>query len=190
MQCQTRVHDCQSVARVTAAGRQHTDRLIALAVVVALSVPGAAAAADAHTGVQAEHGEMVLLRDVSARHAYRPMPPGIALIVDPSPRTEINNILGTGELSDDEYASLGASPSLAPARPVTMVEKVTARGINGSIGSLGSDTGALGRGGMAQSIGGHVGAVGNATRGIADQVNGALSQLPLMTQPAAGAPGG
>lgn len=55
-----------------------------------------ARAADAHIGVHPEKGEMVLLRDVSPRAAYRPAPPGIALIVDPKPNREIHDSLGTG----------------------------------------------------------------------------------------------
>lgn len=190
MQGPTQLHNGQSMVGVTNATPCRPGRLLTFAVVAALSLPGAATAADAHTGVVAEHGEMVLLRDVSTRHAYGPMPPGIAIIVDSSPRTEINNMLGTGELSDDEYASLGATPNLGAAPSTTMVEKVTARGINGSLGSLGSDAGAFGHGGVTQPIGVHVGAVGTATRGIADQVTGALSHVPGMTQPVPGVPGG
>ena len=54
-----------------------------------------ARAADAHIGVHPEKGEMVLLRDVSPRAAYRPAPPGIALIVDPKPNREIHGSLGS-----------------------------------------------------------------------------------------------
>ena len=76
-------------------------------------------AADAHVGVHPEKGEMVLLRDVSARPAYRPAPPGIALIVDPTPNREINGSLGTGEMSDEDIAVL-----LDPTRYTGLSEQV------------------------------------------------------------------
>ncbi len=73
------------------------------------AVPSAAASG-ARQGVKPAGGEMVLLRAVPARPAYRMAPPGMALIVDPSPKNELARALGTGaaaapgELSDDEYA--------------------------------------------------------------------------------------
>jgi len=111
---------------------------------IGAAVSQCALASGARQGVKAQPGEIVLLRDVSTRPAYRPAPPGMALIADPSPRKELGTALGAGgmsELSDDDYASMG----------------------------------------------GPMGAVGGATRGIGDQVRGALAQFPL-GQPAG--PGG
>lgn len=153
-----------------------------------LLAPGAAFAADAHQGVNAEPGELVLLRDVSARHAYRSPPPGMALIVNPSPKAEIDMMLGTGELSDAEYAALGAG-SPGP-RPITTVEQMTSRAIGGSLAGVTSHNGMLSGSGMTDALGGPMGAVGNVTRGVGDQVRGALSQFPLMSSPAAAPPGG
>ena len=65
----------------------------------------AAMASGARQGVKAQPGEIVLLRDVSTRPAYRMAPPGMALIADPSPRKELSSALGAGgmsELSDDD----------------------------------------------------------------------------------------
>ena len=83
-------------------------RLASLSAVAALLAPVASLAADAHIGVHADHGEMVLLRDVSARPAYRQAPLGIAVIVDPTPTRELQQTLGTGEMSDEDFAALSS----------------------------------------------------------------------------------
>ncbi|WP_251275829.1 hypothetical protein, partial [Enterobacter hormaechei] len=44
-----------------------------------LSIGAGASASGARQGVKAQAGEIVLLRDVSARPAYRMAPPGMAL---------------------------------------------------------------------------------------------------------------
>ena len=79
-------------------------------------------AADAHVGVHPERGEMVLLRDVNARLAYRPAPPGIALIVDPTPNREIDSALGTGEMSDAKTVASwqGLWDARTGSRPVSL----------------------------------------------------------------------
>src|SRR5690348_3971472 len=68
-------------------------RLLALrplAAMIALAgLPHAGHAADAHRAVDAKPGDIVLLRNVSTRPAARPAPPGMALMVSPSPRAEI-----------------------------------------------------------------------------------------------------
>ncbi|SJZ97484.1 hypothetical protein [Novilysobacter spongiicola] len=154
-----------------------------------------ASASGGRQGVHAVGGEMVILRDVSARPAYRPAPPGMALIVDPSPVNEINMMLGLGEMSDAEYAEIGAGsgPDLGPGghAPTTMVERVAGGAINGSLGRVTDRGGILSGTGMTGAMSAPMGAMGNTTRGIGDHVKGALSQFPLFTQPAtSGAPGG
>lgn len=156
----------------------------------------AAGASGARQGVKPAPGEMVLLRAVPARAAYRMAPPGQALIVDPSPKNELARALGTGapagagELSDDEYASLGAGMTGATTQSGggrTTVERVTGAAVSGNLRRLSGDEGALGStGGLAQAIGGPMGTVGNVTRGIGDQVRGALAQMPLIGGSAAG----
>lgn len=89
-----------------------------------LSVAMNAAGSGARQAVKAQPGEIVLLRDVSARPAYRMAPPGMALIADPKPQREIAAALGTragsgamDELSDEDYAGMGAghaAPASAP----------------------------------------------------------------------------
>ena len=81
---------------------------MAAALTALLAAPAVASAADAHVGVHPERGEMVLLRDVNARHAYREAPPSIALIVDPTPNDQLQGVLGQGEMSDDDFAALSS----------------------------------------------------------------------------------
>lgn len=156
---------------------------------VALVLPLAANASGARQGVKTQPGEIVLLRDVSARPAYRPAPPGMALIVDPSPKREVAQALGTSpgmdELSDDDYASLGSNTGAGmPRGGPTTIERVTEHSVNGTVGRV-THGGMLSGGQFSNTIGGSMGAVGNATRGIGDQVRGALAQFPL-GQPAGG----
>ena len=73
-------------------GKQQLQRGTALILLVIL-VPAGALASGARQGVQPRPGEMVLLRDVSTRPAYRPAPPGMALIADPSPQRELAGAL-------------------------------------------------------------------------------------------------
>jgi hypothetical protein len=142
-------------------------------------------AADAHMAVHPEKGEMVLLRDVNARPAYRPAPPGLALIVDPTPNRELDATLGTGELSDADFAQLSAGhQSEAPGGHGALPAQVTGRALQGSLGRATRPDGMLSGTGIVRSVGGATGAVTGATRGIGSTVTGALSHLPL---PAGGA---
>lgn len=142
-------------------------------------------AADAHTGVQAKPGDIVLLRNVSTRPAYRSAAPGMALIVDPSPRRELAHALGTDELSDADYADLDAASARGAGSAGSTVENLVGSTLGRSIG------GATGRNDAISGIGGSgmaapIGLVGRATGNIGNQVQGALSQLPGMTAPPTG----
>ncbi|OBU68402.1 hypothetical protein A9K58_06165 [Stenotrophomonas maltophilia] len=160
--------------------------------VVMLSVGAGAYASGARQGVKAQPGEIVLLRDVSARPAYRMAPPGMALIADPKPQREIAAALGPDaaargmdELSDEDYAGMGAGQAVSVAAPgSTTVERVTQQALGGTLGRSGDGV-------VGSSLGGAMsaplGAVGSSTRGIADTVRGALAQFPLQgTAPAGG----
>jgi hypothetical protein len=137
-----------------------------------LSTP--AIAADAHKAVEVQHGEIVVLRNVSARPAYRQAPPGMALIVNPSPRHELDGALNTGELSDGDYASLNATtPAGNRGTHDTTVGRVTRNALGGSVGAR-ADAG----NGFSHLIAAPTGGVGRATGGIGNQVQGALSLLP------------
>lgn len=148
-----------------------------LLALLALLPPQQARGADAHTAVHPVGGEFVLLRDVSARPAYRPAPPGMALIINPTPNREIDQSLGTGEMSDEEFAAM-SSGRQGPAS-VTMPQQMTDRALHGSLGRVTGDNGVLTGGSLSGSIGGVTGAVTGTTRGIAPTVTGALSQFPL-----------
>jgi len=156
--------------------------LLALAVLPAFQARGA----DAHTGIYPDPGEMVLLRDVNARHAYRPAPPSIALIADPTPNREIDQALGTGELSDEDFAALSSGQLDASGRPGPMPQQVTQQALQGSLGRAMGDNGALTGSGIARTVGGATGAITGATRGIAPTITGALSQLPMGGNPGTG----
>ena len=155
-----------------------TDRIV-LVLMLGSLLPTSVLAADAHLAVKAKPGDIVLLRNVSTRPAYRPAPPGMALMVDPSPRHEIARALGTEELSDADYASLGATPVQGSGHGSVVGQVVgdaigsTLNGGNGHLGVSGD--------GISNVVAGPLGAVGSTTRGIGDQVRGALSQLPGMT---------
>ena len=143
-------------------------------------------AADAHIGVHPERGEMVLLRDVNARHAYRQVPPGIALIVDPTPNREIEHSLGTGEMSDSEFAAMSAGQLVANGQAGSLPQQVTGRALQGSLGRVTGDGGMLSGNGIVRGVGGATGAITGATRGIGATVTGALSQFPTGTNPGTG----
>lgn len=155
-------------------------RLIALA--IALLPSAMAFAGDdlgARAGVKAKPGEIVLLRDVATRPAYRqPLSPGMALIVNPSPRQQIDNSLGLGhgELSDADVANLGATPRQGN----TAIGRVLDRALGTNLGHS-ANGGMVARNGVSNVVGGSTGSIGSATRGIGEQVTGALSQLPLST---------
>ena len=132
---------------------------------------GSAHAAGARAGVHPTPGEMVLLRDVSARHAVRQAPPGIGLIVDPTPNRQLMPSLPGGELSDADFLALDTGNQVQGAM----------RG-NGGIAAPVTHvlTGTLGA-----ATGGVSGMVTGATRGIGGHITGALSQMPF-AQPANG----
>lgn len=139
-------------------------------------------AADAHIGVHPAKGEMVLLRDVNARPAYRPAPPGIALIVDPKPNREIALMLGAGEMSDDEFASMSTGRVGVDGVQATLPEQIVGRAMQGSIGGMTGSHGGFGGDGVARAVGGVTGTLGGATRSIAPTITGALSQFPVGAQ--------
>lgn len=163
--------------------RFYRGRLVVLGALLAmLCLPASVLAADAHQAVKAKPGDIVILRNVATRPAYRPAPPGMALMVDPSPRHEIGRALGTEELSDADYASLDAT-SAQGVRGSTTVERVIGSALGGSLGGNGGRATNVAGNGVSNVVSGPLGAVGNTTRGIGDQVRGALSQLPGMTPP-------
>ena len=152
-------------------------RLLALrplaAMLALVGLPFAGHAADAHRAVDARPGDIVLLRTVSTRPAARPAPPGMALMVSPSPQPEILASLGSGELSDDDIAQLGATPS-----PTVQLQSTEGRVLEGMLVRGSGGTMVAGNS-VSSTVTAPTVAIGNATRGIGDQVQGALAQLPF-----------
>ena len=146
-----------------------------LSAAIALAWAPAGRAADAHQAVQAQPGDIVLLRTVPTRPAYRPAPPGMALMVSPSPRSEVDASLGAYELSDEDFAQLGASPSPAANLPSNAAGHALDAMLVRGTGSATTVTG----NGVSKTVAAPIGAVGDATRGFGDQVQGALAQLPF-----------
>lgn len=151
-----------------------------------LLTPAGGMAADAHQAVQAKPGEIVLLRNVAARPAVGPAPPGMALIVDPSPRLELATALGTDELSDADCASLDAVAAGGHNEHRTTIERVAGQALGGSLGSAGSSHASVSGNGISNVVTGPIGSLGNATHGIGNQVQGAFSQLPGLIPPTTG----
>ncbi|WP_139942943.1 hypothetical protein [Fulvimonas soli] len=146
-------------------------------------LPRAARAVDTHRAVQAKPGEIVLMRDVASRPAYRQGTPGMALIVDPSPRAEIGAALGTEELSDADASGLSAGGATGHQ---TTVERVTGGALGAVLGTGNGNGGNVAGNGVSNVVSGPLGAVGGATGGIGAQVTGAIGQLPLPMPAAAG----
>lgn len=171
---------------------QPAARAVTPLIAVALcATAGTALAAGARTGVQPQPGEMVLLRDVAARPAVRPAPPGVALIVDPTPNRQLMPTLAHGELGDADFMALDTGPRVdggaAPAGLAAPMLRTLAGAPAG--GSTARDAaGASATGTLGAATGGTFGIVGQATRGIGDHVTGALSQLPLGQGDRAGGP--
>ncbi|MCD9027939.1 hypothetical protein LDO26_06930 [Luteimonas sp. BDR2-5] len=144
-------------------------------------------AAGARTGVHANHGEMVLLRDVNARHAVRRVPPSVGLIVDPTPTAQLAPLLADGELTDADFLALDTGNRVEPGAAQATGHMATT--VNSAIGSALGGGPRDGAGASANplggALGGTLGTVGATTRGIGTQVTGALAQFPL-GQPANG----
>ena len=144
-----------------------------LAALAALLPATQAMAGDARIGVHAKHGEMVLLRNVDARPAYRSAPPGLALIVDPRPTKEVEIVRQAGELTDADFATIvGGTTTDAIEHTNTISQTLgVATGAQGG-------TSAKSAAGVS-SLSGPLGAVGGAVSGVGSSVRGALSQLPF-----------
>lgn len=141
---------------------------------------------------QPKPGEIVVLRDVPPRIAYRPAPPGIPVLVDAGPEEEVLGALGVsggglalvegiGELTDHEIAAVVAETGTTVLTQgqggMDLLTGNEGRSLAGGAGVLGPNgpfAGVLSGGGG----GGLVGAtVQRATAGIAGTINGALGAV-------------
>ncbi|RDS80607.1 hypothetical protein [Dyella psychrodurans] len=162
---------------------------LAGAFVLAL-IPVVSFADGARVAQKAKPGEIVLIRNVAARPADRPpTAPGLALMVSASPNPQLangmNGSTGSGEITDAEIADLNAGPTAGGAAPgQTNVQ----RSLNAALGtnSGGNSAGAVSNNGVSNLVSGATGgagagaAVADSTRGIGDQVTGAMSQIPML----------
>jgi len=132
-------------------------------------------AAGSRHAVEAEPGEIVVLRTVPTRSATRQAPPARAVLVDPKLNGEL--LQGLSPLTDEDYGLI-ASGNGSAGTGMLGTGGVVSDGIRQVLGgSTGSQRG--GKPAPASSVGG---AVTSVTGGIAGQVNGALSATGLMGQ--------
>lgn len=155
----------------------------------ALLAAADARAAGARNGVHPVGGEIVVLREVSSRNAVRPAPPGLALIVDPTPNRQLMPSLPGGELSDADFLALNTGNQVQGAMRghggiAAPVQQVLA-GTLGSGANARDASGVQGAGTLGAAAGGVSGMVTGATRNIGGHITGALSQMPF-GQPANG----
>lgn len=148
------------------------------ALLIGTSAFATAQAGDVREGVKAKHGEIVLVRSVPTRTAYRSAPAGMALIVDPSPRKELLGALGNGELSDSEYAAISSGPARQTVSALQTRNRTLTPNAQGSDGTRVPIQGVNGMSPM--------GAVGASARAAGEQVRSALGALPI---PTGGTPG-
>ena len=144
--------------------------LAALLMLGLLATP--AGAAGARRAVKPVNGEFVLMRDVSARHATRKQPPGMAILVNASVQPETASMLGDLELDDAATDAIGA------AAPGVHVQQSVGQALHGAGLLQGGRSGvpAVNTGGPV----GVLGSVGGATRGIGNQITGALQGAGLL----------
>lgn len=151
--------------------------LLGMAAMAVLLSMHEARAGDARRGAKAQHGEIVLLRTVSTRPATRPQPPGMALLVDPRPNSELNAVLGGGsELNDSQIAALTASPVQAVThRFGNAITQALSAPSTGSARRVSPDNSAPGMTPM--------GAIGPTTRGLGNTVQQAMHAIPVPSSP-------
>ncbi len=144
---------------------------LAIGALAALTWSGQVTAAGSRAAVEAKPGEIVVLRAVPTRPAAREMPPGRALLVDASPKSELEQGLSHLEISSSGYGQVAAG---------TGGSGLSLGGSGGSIAAIThqlSGSGAA-RGDGAPSAAG--GAIGAATGSIGSTVTGALSGAGLI----------
>lgn len=146
--------------------------LVATGALVAMMGAGSALAAGSRSAVEAKPGEIVLLRAVPARPAARPMPPGRALLIDASPKSDLEQGLSHLEISPNGYGQVAAGTNSGVAAPSGLGATITS--VTQQVG------GSAQRGDSAPSVAG--GAMGAATGSIGSTITGALSGAGLMGQ--------
>ncbi len=146
--------------------------LVATGALVALLGAGSALAAGSRSAVEAKPGEIVVLRAVPARPAVRSMPPSRALLIDASPKSELEQGLSQLEISPNGYGQVAAGTNSSAVAPSGLGATITS--ITQQVG------GSAQRGESAPSAAG--GSMGSVTGSIGSTVTGALSGAGLMGQ--------
>lgn len=150
-----------------------------MALMLLLVMPGSSAvvAAGVAYQVHAEPGDIVVLRNVPARPAARQMPPSLALMVNPSPASEIVQGLGAAELSNADYAALSAHASRGDlgSHPGTRTAQIVRDNVQAASSDLLTPT----QGGA--SLGAAGSAIRATTGGIAPTVSDALAGGGLLS---------
>ncbi len=136
--------------------------------------PTSSHAAGSRNAVEAQPGEIVLMRAVPARPAARSAPPGKALLIDPSPRSKIEQGLSSLEITDGGYGQIAAGAASGGPAPSSAISQSMTQSLQ-SVSGQASPRG----GSPTMSFGGTVGA---ATGNIGSQVTGALSGAGLFSQ--------
>jgi hypothetical protein len=138
---------------------------------LALMISGNAFAAGSRSAVEAKPGEIVMLRAVPARPAVRSKQPGKALLIDASPKSELDQGFSNLEISSNGYGQVAAGANSSPVVPTGLgatISSITQQQMGGSTPRSDSAPSAAG------------GAIGSATGSIGSTVTGALSSSGLM----------
>ncbi|HET19734.1 MAG TPA: hypothetical protein ENO16_03905 [Chromatiales bacterium] len=123
-------------------------------------------AAGAHEAVEAAPGEIVLWRDVPARHAVRQQPDGVGLMLDMGPEEEVT------ELTDGDFQAIGGQHPVAGgfglANDLNAAPQTRNTAMTGGMGD------------PARAVMVSTGALSGATRAAGEQVLDALQGAGLL----------
>lgn len=151
--------------------------LLAAGMLLGAAWPVSGMAAGSRAAVEATPGEIVVMRAVPARHAARSMPPGRALLIDPSPNPQLDSGLSQLEITSDSYGQIAAGGQGARGG-------VVAGSMSSFMSPLVGNQSSGNRTPAPKAATG--GAMSAATKSIGSQVAGALAGAGLLGQGGAG----
>lgn len=135
------------------------------------------------SSVQAEPGDIIILRDVPAQRWDVNRHTGQPTVINPSPVRETSSLnstlsnMGMQELTDQQFSGItsnvgNAASPLNSQFVTTLTNELSGHGSGG--GGVGGHMGAIN--GMTSGLGGSIsGSVGGATRNLGNDIRGALS---------------
>lgn len=135
------------------------------------------------SSVQAEPGDIIIIRDVPAQRWDVNRHTGQPTVINPSPVRETSSLnstlsnMGLQELTDQQFSGItsNVTNTMSPITSQfssTLTNELGGHGSGG--GSIGGHMGAIN--GMTSGIGGSIsGSVGDATRSLGNDIRGALS---------------